>query len=69
MNKVLEFTGCKLAIRTESIKAIDIDPNDRKNIRLFIEGVYTPGGYIIHHSTEEDAERIYNQIIEEMRND
>lgn len=69
MNKVLEFTGCKLAIRTESIKAIDIDPDDNKNVRLYIEGVYAPGGYNIHHPTEEDATRTYSQIIEAMKDD
>ena len=69
MNKVLEFSGCKLAIRVNTINAIDADPDDSKNIRLYIEGVYAPGGYNLHCTTEEAAAKIYSQIIEAMKDD
>jgi hypothetical protein len=65
--KVIEFSGCKLAIRTDAINAVDIDPDDKKTVRIFVDGVCTPGGYLLHHPSEELAMEVFNTIVKEMK--
>ena len=65
--KIIEFSGCKLAIRTDAISAIDIDPDDKKTVRIFFDGVGTPGGYKLRHPSEELAMEIFNTIVKKMK--
>ena len=65
--KIIEFSGCKLAIRIDAINAVDIDPDDNKTVRIFFEGVGGTGGYHLRHTSEENALSVFNQIVEEMK--
>jgi hypothetical protein len=65
--KIIEFSGCKLAIRTDAINAIDIDPDDKKTVRIFFGGIGSPGGYKLHHPSEELAMEVFNTIVKEMK--
>ena len=65
--KIIEFSGCKLAIRVDAINAVDIDPDDKKTVRIFFGGVGSTGGYHLRHTSEENALNVFNQIVKEMK--
>ena len=66
MQKILEFTGCKTAMRVDAINAIDIAPDDSKKVRIFIPGV-DGNGYNIRHNSEEEALKTFESIVKLMK--
>ena len=62
MDKILEFCGGHLALKVSAINAVDINSDDKKNVRVFI-----PDTYNMHFPSEEIALEEFNGIVKAMK--
>lgn len=62
MDKILEFSGGHLAFKVSAINAVDINPDDKKNVRILIPDIYN-----MHFPSEEMALEAFNGIVKAMK--